>query len=70
MYIYPKNTIDIYAWTLYTPINDFICYALNPFVYGIYLDSTSLDVHLPGTTIDTPIDDNVSCIRPGGSANI
>ena len=33
MYIYPKNTIDIYAWTLYTPINDLICYELNPFIY-------------------------------------
>ena len=21
----------MYAWTLYTPIKDFICYALNPF---------------------------------------
>ena len=31
MYIYAKNTINMYAWTLYTPINDFIFYALNPF---------------------------------------
>ena len=23
--------INMYAWTLYTPINDFMCYALNPF---------------------------------------
>ena len=57
MYIYAKNTINMYAWTLYTPIHDFICYALNPFdifksfniciyIY-INLGSTSLHVHTP-----------------------
>ena len=52
MYICPKNTINIYSWTVYTPINDLLCYALNPFdifkslsLY-MYLDSTLLDVHI------------------------
>jgi hypothetical protein len=79
IYIYPKNTINIYAWTLYTPIDDFICDALNPFdifksfKINIYLnlDSTSLHEHTPpSTTIYTPIDDYVSCIQRDGLATI
>ena len=72
MYIYPKNTINIYEWTLYTPINDFICYALNPL--DIF---KSLAVHIPvlqsilrSTTFMTKIpahdyhsDDDVSALN-------
>ena len=77
MYIYAKNTINMYAWTLYTPIHDFICYALNPFdifksfniyiyIFRFYIASCAYT----STTMYTPIDEYGSCIRPGGSANI
>ena len=77
MYIYAKNTINMYAWTLYTPINDFICYALNPFdifksfniykyIFRYYIASCAYT----STKIYSPIDDYESCIRPSGSANI
>ena len=75
MYIYAKNTINIYSCTLYTPINDLLCYALNPFhifkspsiyIFRFYIASCAYT----STTIYTPIDDYVSCIRPGGLTNI
>ena len=54
MYIYAKNTINMYAWTLYTPINDFYMLCIESvrhiqillYIY-IYLASTSLHVHTP-----------------------
>ena len=67
----------MYAWTLYTPIHDFICYALNPFdtfksfniniyFFRFYIASCAYT----STTMYTHIDEYGSCIRPGGSANI
>ena len=76
MYIYPKNTINIYAWTLYTPINDFICYALNPFDIpvlkrlNIFRFFIAWCAYYTSTTIYTPIDDYVSCIQRDGLATI